>query len=995
MKRLRKVFAALLVLVTAFAVSMLVVACDQNEKNYTLAIDPATVTIEAGSSATLTTNAPEGTDVKWKSGDENVATVQGGVVNGINAGTVTITAQAGQQVAECTVTVTPAQTAPQDPVVSIGVSANTVTVTVGEEPFLLTASVFVDGEKTDSKSVSWTSGDETVLSVSTDENDSTKAYLTGLKAGNTTVTATCEGKSVSCQVKVLGAPVNVTGNVNLITATGISPEEVVLSISGGGNLYNAATDENGDFNTVLSPGEYTLTASYGTAKNSVTAIIDEDNTVFPTLDLNATVGGYAKTETTTWVSAPESASIVYEGGDSVTMNGTLPVAWISGTGNDTSFVTSAVIKTVQAGDADPSIGFVFTDDDGVMYYVCVLKARIRIYSFVRAKVNDEVPGTGAVTEIAHSKRGMEIVASNIFEGSAPSDFYNANLGEYGSEYIFTVAKDGADYYFYLDPYTEGMTEATSMFFMLEEGKTIHTISANKSQNVTDIKMLENKMQLPAGKTAVGFTVTNAKITGSFADISYSADPEEVIKKTGKKAVVDCDENVDILFTGDVSEIQSGDDAGVYTSVGGYIFIKPQLDEGYALSTITVTYNDGTSADLLPYGDEFFFYNVNNAQYTVTARSVLKSSAVAVSGTVNVASAYKYSATDNTGSDPDFYKFWIGYVAREYAPAAGAIGYKEVGVTFTSEDNTVYYGTVNDDFTYTAYLPEGNYIAEFFDYDHYAKYVLGSKFKLGSSITTFEKINRLEPDVQSDVSVTGTAVTVDGNLDKLSFESRYDHNASRPLLPFGNTQTVTYDEENDLYVSTSNIYLGTGNPVMMLAGKVMTGRAFTWDYHMDLQNAGLSSNPQVHVTIELDAGKNELRLQELYNVDSVSVRTKTNTETRTINGSSDGSKFTAVVLESGLTPVEGGFELKAVRNNNLITVIINGEVYAEITVGVVNVRVSSVATTEKVDLFNGGWAPIHICPRGTVNVNGGIKGLYTTTNTTLINTALSEATPIAE
>ena len=102
----------------------------------------------------------------------------------------------------------------------------------------------------------------------------------------------------------------------------------------------------------------------------------------------------------------------------------------------------------------------------------------------------------------------------------------------------------------------------------------------------------------------------------------------------------------------------------------------------------------------------------------------------------------------------------------------------------------------------------------------------------------------------------------------------------------------------------------------------------------------------------------------------------------------------MVLESGLAPVEGGFELKAVRNNNLITVIINGEVYAEITVGVVNVRVSSVVTTEQVDLFDGGWAPIHICPRGTMGVNGGIKGLFTTTNTALINTAITEATPLS-
>lgn len=994
MKKIRSIFMTLLVLITAFSVSMVITACDNGGENYTLAIDPATVSVQAGSTVTLKTNAPEGTDVKWKSEDENIATVNGGVVTGVNAGTVTITAQAGQQTAECSVTVTPADTQPSEPVISIGISANALTVTVGDEPTLITATVYIDGEKTDSKSVSWSSGDNTVLSVSADEENSLKAYITAIKAGKTTVTASCEGKTVSCEVTVLAAPVNATGKVNLITATGVSPEEVVLSIAGD-DIYDATPDESGNFDVVLPPGEYTLTASYGSVKQSVTANIDADNTAFPALDLNATVGGYADTGNLTWASAPESSSVAYTNGDSVTVNSAYSVAWISGTGADTSFKTSAVIKAAQVGEADPSIGFIFAGDDGVMYYVCVLKARIRIYSLTRNGMTDsEVPGSGAVSVTTHSNRGMEIVASNVFEGAVPADFYNSTEGEYGAEYIFTVVKDGADYYFYLDPYTDGMNEATSMFFMLEEGKTIHTISANKSHNITDIKMLENKMQLPVGKTAVGVTVTNEKITGAFTSVSYTADTDAVVQKTGNKAVVNCDEHVDVLFSGDVAEIQSGDNAGVYTSVGGYIFLQPVLDEGYALSTLTVTYGDGTKANVLPYGDKFFFYNINNEQYTVTATSVLKSSSVAVSGTVNVAEVYKYNETDNTGSDPEFYKYWIGYVARGYVPALGAIGYNEVGVRFTDADGNVYYGTVNKDFTYNAYLPEGTYDAEFFDFDHYSKYVLASKFKLGSGIVTFEKINRLQPDSQTEIAVSGETVTVDGNLDKVSFQSRYEHNASRPLLPFGNTQTVSYDEANDLYVSTSNIYLGIGNPVMMFGGKVMTGRAFTWDYHMDLQAAGLSANPQVHVALELDTNNGILRLQELYNVESVTVRTKSNTEERTINGKSDGSKFTAVVLESGLMPVEGGFELKAVRNNNFITVIINGEVYAEITVGVVNVRVSSVVTTEQVDLFDGGWAPIHICPRGTMGVEGGIKGLFTTTNTALINTAITEAVPLS-
>ena len=178
------------------------------------------------------------------------------------------------------------------------------------------------------------------------------------------------------------------------------------------------------------------------------------------------------------------------------------------------------MKAASVGESDPSLGFIFGSDDGTMYYVCLLKARIRIYSMVRSgATGSEIPGTGSMTVTTHSNKGMEIVASNVFEGAVPNLLYNEEEGEYGSEFIFTVVKDGADYYFYLDPFTGEESEAASMFFMLEEGKTIHTISATKSQNVTDIKMLANSMQLPSGKVAVGLTATNNKITGAFTEAS--------------------------------------------------------------------------------------------------------------------------------------------------------------------------------------------------------------------------------------------------------------------------------------------------------------------------------------------------------------------------------------------------------------------------------------------------------------------------------------------
>ena len=53
MKKIRSIFMTLLVLITAFSVSMVITACDNGGENYTLAIDPATVSVQAGSTVTL------------------------------------------------------------------------------------------------------------------------------------------------------------------------------------------------------------------------------------------------------------------------------------------------------------------------------------------------------------------------------------------------------------------------------------------------------------------------------------------------------------------------------------------------------------------------------------------------------------------------------------------------------------------------------------------------------------------------------------------------------------------------------------------------------------------------------------------------------------------------------------------------------------------------------------------------------------------------------
>ena len=85
-----------------------------------ITLDKTTATVEEGAKVTLTATVTPDTatdkTVTWSTSNEAIATVSDGVVTGVKAGEVTITAKAGDKSATCTVTVTAAATEPDPPV---------------------------------------------------------------------------------------------------------------------------------------------------------------------------------------------------------------------------------------------------------------------------------------------------------------------------------------------------------------------------------------------------------------------------------------------------------------------------------------------------------------------------------------------------------------------------------------------------------------------------------------------------------------------------------------------------------------------------------------------------------------------------------------------------------------------------------------------------------------------------------------------------------------
>ena len=165
-----------------------------------ITLDQTTLELKEGQSATLSaTITPENaTDktVTWSSSDETIATVSStGTVSAVKEGsaTITVTTKDGNKTATCTVTVTK----DTETVAVTSVSLDKTSLTLEkDQTAVLTATVAPDNA-TD-KTVTWSSSEETVATVSSD------GTVTAIGAGEATITVTTKdgNKTATCTVTV-------------------------------------------------------------------------------------------------------------------------------------------------------------------------------------------------------------------------------------------------------------------------------------------------------------------------------------------------------------------------------------------------------------------------------------------------------------------------------------------------------------------------------------------------------------------------------------------------------------------------------------------------------------------------------------------------------------------------------------------------------------------------------------------------------------------------
>lgn len=202
---------------------------------------PTSLSLYVGDSETLTATvspaSAENKAVSWKSSNSDVASVNAsGRVNAINPGTtdITVTTADGGYTAVCRVTVLRLPVG----VTSITVSPNTLTLSYGESSGPLKVEVFP--ENADNTSVTWTSSDPTVATVSNSGEVTAKS-----KSGEAVITATSvanPSQSASCTVTVVPQIVKVTG-------ISVTPSSLRLYLGQTGQLTatvspNNATDQS-------------------------------------------------------------------------------------------------------------------------------------------------------------------------------------------------------------------------------------------------------------------------------------------------------------------------------------------------------------------------------------------------------------------------------------------------------------------------------------------------------------------------------------------------------------------------------------------------------------------------------------------------------------------------------------------------------------------------------------------------------------------------------
>ena len=253
-----------------------------------VSLNKSSMTLTEGGSETLTASvAPSNatnTGVSWSSSNTGVATVNGGQVTAVKAGTatITVTTSDGGKTATCSVTVEAKKVA----VTGVKFDIETLELIEGETG---TIKVTVEPADATDQKVNWTSSNPEVVTVA-------DGVVTAVAPGTATIIATSVdgGKTASCNVTINPKPIPVEGvsveveTVEIVEGetaaivVTVTPEDAsVKDVTFASSDETVATvDEEGNI-TAVAPGTATITITTADGGKTATCEVTVTPKVVP------------------------------------------------------------------------------------------------------------------------------------------------------------------------------------------------------------------------------------------------------------------------------------------------------------------------------------------------------------------------------------------------------------------------------------------------------------------------------------------------------------------------------------------------------------------------------------------------------------------------------------------------------------------------------------------------------------------------------------------
>lgn len=263
-------------------------------KEVTVSLSNGSVYVGATATATAVAldsarNALVGRAVSWATSNPAVASVSAtGIITGVAPGTAAITATVEGKTATATVNVTPV------PVATVSVAPGTSKVYVGQSVNLAATPRDSAGGALTGRSVTWSSTNSAVASVSA------TGVVTALAPGSATITATVEGKTGSATIQV---------SLVLVASVTVSPTSKTLYIGQTVDLAAIAKDSAG--NTLT--GRAVAWASSNPAVASVSSMGVVSAVEAGTATITATVEGKIGTAAITSATVPVASVSLSQG----------------------------------------------------------------------------------------------------------------------------------------------------------------------------------------------------------------------------------------------------------------------------------------------------------------------------------------------------------------------------------------------------------------------------------------------------------------------------------------------------------------------------------------------------------------------------------------------------------------------------------------------------------------------------------------------------------